>query len=89
MNSAGPLFLSCGIGGDHSVVSVGSWICWKLQDDLGCVLGTLVGSSEGILNWYCPLACPHMLVSEGSGFPETADFQRKEVEGAGLTDIET
>lgn len=28
-----------------------------------------------------------MLVSEGSGFPETGDSQRKEVEGAGLTDM--
>lgn len=28
-----------------------------------------------------------MLVSEGSGSPETGDFQRKEVEGAGLTDM--
>lgn len=28
-----------------------------------------------------------MLVSEGSGFPETGDFQGKEVEGPGLTDM--
>lgn len=69
------------------MVSVGSWICWKLQDNLGRVLGTWVGSLEGILNWDCPLECPNMLVSEGSGFPETGDFQRKEVEGAGLTDM--
>lgn len=73
------------------MVSVGSQVCWRLQDGLDSVPGTLAGRLEGILSWGS-LKHPHMVVSEQSGFslPPASlrlSIQEKE-EGASLTDMD-
>lgn len=76
------------------MVSVGSWGCWRLQDVLDHVLGTWGG---GEFRRHTQVELSAGMFTRGglrgvrllcaTSFPETGDFQRKEVEGAGLTDV--